>query len=71
MSEGPNRETHTEETPESLAGRLHRLEQNFVLENRWWRGVVLAVIVLFALSVLLGGFHHYPTPSSWECDLFE
>ena len=71
MSEGPNRETHTEETPESLAGRLHGLEQDFVLENRWWRGGLLAAVVLLALSVLFGGLHHYPTPPSWECDLFQ
>jgi hypothetical protein len=70
VSEEPNRDAHKEETPESLAGRLLRLEQDLILENRWWRGCLLAAVVLLALSVLFGGLHHYPTLPSWECDLF-
>jgi hypothetical protein len=65
VSEDPNRETHTEETPESLAGRLRRLEKDLILENRWWRGGLIAALVLLAFSVLFGGLHRPSPPPAW------
>lgn len=65
MSEEPNREARNEETQESLAGRLHRLEQDLIFENRWWRGGLIAALVLLALSVLFGGLHRQPAPPAW------
>jgi hypothetical protein len=65
VSEEPNREAHKEETPESLDVRLHRLEQDSIQENRWWRGGLIAALILLALSVLFGGLHQYPAPPAW------
>jgi len=65
VSEESNREVHKEETPESLAGRLYRLEQDLIQENRWWRGGLIAALVLLAISVLFGGVRRQPPPPAW------
>ena len=53
----------TAESPasvEALQRRLDRLEQEYMRENRWWRGGLIGALVLLAIVILIGGFHHRP-----------
>jgi hypothetical protein len=43
---------------ERLETRLNRLEQEVLRENRWWRGGLIAALVLVALAILVNGHHH-------------
>jgi hypothetical protein len=45
---------------ETVDARLDRLEQEVLKENRWWRGGLIAALVLVALSILIAGHHHRP-----------
>ena len=47
---------------ETLQRRLDRLEQEYMRENRWWRGGLIGALVLLAIVILIGGFHHRPPP---------
>src|SRR5271170_5663557 len=55
-STGNQRET----SQERLEARLHRLEQEILRENRWWRGGLIAALVLIALAILAAGHHRRP-----------
>jgi len=43
-----------------LEARLDRLEQEVLKENRWWRGGLIAAIVLLAFAMLIGHHRHRP-----------
>jgi hypothetical protein len=45
-----------------LERRIESLEFTMQRENRWWRGGLIAGLVLVALSILIAGHHrhHYP-----------
>ena len=48
-----------------LERRLEALEYAAQSENRWWRGGLIAALVLVALSILIAGHrhrHHWPPP---------
>lgn len=45
---------------ERLETRLHRLEQEIIKENRWWRGGLIAALVLIALAIFTSGHHRRP-----------
>ena len=45
---------------ETLQRRLDRLEQEYMRENRWWRGGLIGALVLLAIVILIGSFHHRP-----------
>src|SRR5271170_5367701 len=55
-STGNQRET----SQERLEARLNRLEQEVLKENRWWRGGLIAALVLIALAILTAGHHRRP-----------
>jgi hypothetical protein len=50
--------SHSEGAQERLERRLDRIEQEFGRENRWWRGGLIAALVLVALAILVAGRHH-------------
>jgi hypothetical protein len=43
-----------------LEERLNRLEQEVLKENRWWRGGLIAALVLLAFAILIGHHRHRP-----------
>jgi len=43
---------------EELVRRLDRLEQEYMRENRWWRGGLIAALVFVSIAILIGAFHH-------------
>lgn len=43
---------------ETLERRLDRLEQEYLRENRWWRGGLIGALVLIAVAILVNGLHH-------------
>ena len=47
-----------------LERRIESLEVATLRENRWWRGGLIAALVLVALSILIAGHrrHHGPPP---------
>ena len=45
------------ETQERLEKRLDRIELEILRENRWWRGGLIAALVLVALAILVAGHH--------------
>ena len=47
-----------------LERRIENLEYAAQSENRWWRGGLIAALVLVALSILIAGHrrHHRPPP---------
>ena len=50
---------------ESLASRLDRLEREVLMENRWWRGGLIAALIFLALSISITGLRHHrhrPSP---------
>jgi hypothetical protein len=47
---------------ERLEARLDRLEQEVLMENRWWRGGLIGALVLVALAILIGGHHRHRPP---------
>ena len=49
--------THNDGAQERLERRLDRIEIEILRENRWWRGGLIAALVLLALSVLIVGHH--------------
>ncbi|MGA2410963.1 MAG: hypothetical protein ABSG46_11325 [Candidatus Binataceae bacterium] len=59
-----NSSTTTETTAnrETLERRLDRLEQEYLRENRWWRGGLIGALVLVAIAIMVSGFHHRPPP---------
>jgi hypothetical protein len=48
----------SEET-EYVKKRLERLEHEILRENRWWRGGLIAALVLVALSIFAAGRHRH------------
>ncbi len=62
----PEESTSTMGQSDDALGRLERriesLEFATQRENRWWRGGLIAALVLVALSILIAGHHrrHYP-----------
>lgn len=48
-----------DEKPESLEKRLERLEHEILRENRWWRGGLIAALVLVAVSIFAAGHHRH------------
>ncbi|MGO9452778.1 MAG: hypothetical protein ACLQDV_17340 [Candidatus Binataceae bacterium] len=64
----PEESTGTPGPNDNALGRLERriesLEFATQRENRWWRGGLIAALVLVALSILIAGHHrhHYPPP---------
>lgn len=54
-STGPRSEKETPQ--ERLEARLSRLEQEMLGENRWWRGGLIAALVLIALAIFLAPRH--------------
>src|ERR1700730_12865936 len=49
----------TETAQERLEARLNRIEQEVLKENRWWRGGLIAALVLVALAIFTAGHHHH------------
>jgi hypothetical protein len=47
---------------EALQRRLDRIEQEYMRENRWWRGGLIGALVVLAIVILIGAFHHRPPP---------
>ncbi len=45
------------EAQERLEKRLDRIELEILRENRWWRGGLIAALVLMALAILVAGHH--------------
>jgi len=67
MPEEPTTAGPLRESQELLAGRLDRLEREVLRENRWWRGGLIAALVLLALSLLIAGHHrHHRRPNRPE-----
>src|SRR5208337_811749 len=67
MPEEPSTGGPQREGQEPLASRLDRLEREVLRENRWWRGGLIAALVLLALSVLIAGHHrHHRRPNPTE-----
>ena len=61
MPEEPTAGGNQKETAEArLETRLNRLEQEVLKENRWWRGGLIAALVLVALAILIAGHHRRP-----------
>jgi hypothetical protein len=54
-----------EDSPERLTARLDRLERDVRYENRWWRGGLIAALVLVAISIFVSAFHR-PRPPRWS-----
>ena len=53
------------EKAQDLEARLERIEHEILRENRWWRGGLIAALVLVALSIFAAGHHrhrHGPGP---------
>ena len=50
---------------ETLQRRLDRLEQEYMRENRCWRGGLIAALTLLAIVILVGAFHHRPPPQGF------
>jgi len=59
VAEESNR-TESPSEREALERRLDRLEQEYLKENRWWRGGLIGALVLVAVAILAGGFHRRP-----------
>jgi hypothetical protein len=55
----PTGGTHIE-AQERLEKRLDRIELEILRENRWWRGGLIAALVLMALAILVAGRHRRP-----------
>jgi len=55
--EGSGGASHNEGSQERLERRLDRIEQELIRENRWWRGGLIAALVLVALAILVAGHH--------------
>ena len=47
----------------SLGRRVESLEFATRQENRWWRGGLIAALVLLAFSILIAGHHRHRHPS--------
>lgn len=47
-----------------LERRIENIEYAAERENKWWRGGLIAALVLVALSILIAGHHrhHHPSP---------
>lgn len=54
--------TDSPSSVETLQRRLDRLEQEYMRENRWWRGGLIGALTLLAIVILVGAFHHRPPP---------
>jgi hypothetical protein len=52
----------TETVEERFERRLHHIEQEVLRENRWWRGGLIAALVLLAFSMLVAGHHRHRQP---------
>jgi hypothetical protein len=52
--------TESTASVEGLTRRLDRFEQDYLRENRWWRGGLVAALALLAIVLLIGSFHHRP-----------
>ena len=56
---------------ERVERRLDRIEIEIQRENRWWRGGLIAALVLLALAILVAGHHRRPRgmgpmgPAGW------
>ena len=59
----PEESTSTPGQNDDALGRLERriesLELTTQWENRWWRGGLIAALVLVALSILIAGHHRH------------
>ena len=64
----PEESTSTPGQNDEALGRLERriesLEFATQRENRWWRGGLIAALVLVALSIFIAGHHRHHQPSS-------
>jgi hypothetical protein len=62
--------TSTPSPNDDALGRIERriesLEFATQRENRWWRGGLIAALVLVALSILIAGHHRYKYPPMME-----
>ena len=47
---------------EALVSRLDRIEREALRENRWWRGGLIAALVLLALSLFFAGHRRHRHP---------
>jgi hypothetical protein len=59
----------TAESPanlETLQRRLDRIEHEYIQENRWWRGGLIGALVLLAIVILIGAFHHPRPPQGFR-----
>ena len=43
--------------PEDFARRLDRIEREFLRESRWWRGGLIAALLLIAIAIFAAGHH--------------
>src|ERR1700730_17879037 len=49
-----------ETAQERLEARLNRIEQEVLEENRWWRGGLIAALVMVGLAIFTVAHHHHP-----------
>ena len=47
---------------DQLEARLERIENEYMRENRYWRGGLIAALVLVAAGMFFGGHHHHHRP---------
>jgi hypothetical protein len=53
---------HNDDALGRLERRIASLEYAAQQENRWWRGGLIAALVLVALSILIAGHHRHHRP---------
>ena len=49
----------TGDRPEDFARRLDRIEREFLRESRWWRGGLIAALLLIAIAIFAAGHHRH------------
>ena len=60
--ESGNPPNNHDETLRRLERRIENLEYAADRENKWWRGGLIAALVLIALSILIAGHHRHRRP---------
>ena len=60
--ESGNPPNQHDETLRRLERRIESLEYAADRENKWWRGGLIAALVLVALSILIAGHHRHHRP---------